>query len=68
MDKIEKKKKKEMEEREREREKEREMKESSSFSLRSTEFRPSEFVRPRTEVHLLVKSYAWVISAQKVHF
>ena len=38
----------------------RERKESSSFSLRSTEFRPSEFFGPRMEVHLLDESYVWV--------
>ena len=38
----------------------RERKESNSFSLRFTEFRPSEFIGPRTKVHLLDKSYAWV--------
>ena len=43
-----------------EREREREMKKSYSFSLRSKEFRPSEFVWPRMEVNLLNKSYAWV--------
>ena len=37
------------------------MKEISSFSLRSTEFRLSEFVRPRTKVHLLDESYAWIL-------
>ena len=38
----------------------RERKESSSFSFQSTEFRPSKFVGPRTEVHLLDESYVWV--------
>ena len=52
-------KKKETEAREREGEKEREEK-SSSFSLRSTKFRPSEFVGPRTKFHLLNKTYAWI--------
>ena len=31
-----------------------------NFSLRSTEFRRSEFVGPRMKVHLLDESYAWV--------
>ena len=31
---------------------------NSNFSLRSTEFRPSEFVK--TKVHLLDKGYVWV--------
>ena len=33
---------------------------NSNFSLRSTEFRRSEFVGPRTKVHLLDEGYAWV--------
>ena len=51
-----------MEEREREREcvRKREREESSSFSLQSTEFRPSEFVKPRKKFHLLDESYTWV--------
>ena len=53
-----KKKKKETEERENVRKRER--KESSSFSLRSMEFRQSEFVGPRTNVHLLDENYVWV--------
>ena len=40
------------------------MKESSSFSLRSTEFRQSEFIGPRMEVHLLDESYAWVLKSR----
>ena len=35
-------------------------KESSSFSLRCTKFRLSEFIGPRTEVHLLDEIYALV--------
>ena len=31
------------------------------FSLQSTKFRRSEFVGPRTKVHLLDEGYAWVI-------
>ena len=38
----------------------RERKENSFFSLRSMDFRSSEFVGPRMEVHLLDESYAWV--------
>ena len=38
----------------------RERKDSSSFSLRSTEFHPYEFVELRMEVHLLNESYTWV--------
>ena len=34
--------------------------ESSNFSLRSTEIRWLKFVEPRTKVHLLDKGYAWV--------
>ena len=37
----------------------REMK-NQNFSLRSTEFRRSEFIRPRTKVHLLDEGYVWV--------
>ena len=33
---------------------------NQKFSLRFTEFRRSEFVGPRTKVHLLDKGYAWV--------
>ena len=32
-----------------------------NFSLRSTEFRPSEFVGPRMKIHLFDKGYAWVL-------
>ena len=53
-------KKKIIRKRERESVRKRERKERSSLSLRTTEFRLSEFVRPRTEVHLLDESYAWV--------
>ena len=38
----------------------REMK-NQNFSLRSTEFRRSEFVGPRTKVHLLDEGYVWVL-------
>ena len=31
-----------------------------NFSLQSTEIDWSDFVRPRTKVHLLDESYAWV--------
>ena len=33
---------------------------NSNFSLRSTEFRPSEFGGPKTKVHLLDEGYTWV--------
>ena len=33
---------------------------NSNFSLRSMEFRLSEFVGSRTKVHLLDNGYAWV--------
>ena len=33
---------------------------SKCFSLRSSEFRRSEFVEPRVKVHLLDMGYAWV--------
>ena len=43
------------------RERKRGEKESSQdFSLRSIEFRRSEFVEQRTKVHLLDEGYAWV--------
>ena len=45
--------------REREEEKKRKRK-NPNFSLRSTEFRRSEFVRPGTKVYLLDEGYAWV--------
>ena len=32
-----------------------------NFSLRSTEFRRSEFVEPRTKVHLLDEGYTWIL-------
>ena len=38
--------------------------ESSNFSLRSMEIRWSEFVGPRTKVHLLNEGYVWVPKAQ----
>ena len=50
--------------RERESMRKREGKESSSFSLRSMEFRMSEFIGSRMEVHLLDESYAWVSKSQ----
>ena len=31
-----------------------------NFSLRFTEFHRSEFVGPRTKIHLLDEGYAWV--------
>ena len=37
----------------------REMK-NQNFSIRSTEFRRSEFVGPRTKVYLLDEGYVWV--------
>ena len=43
--------------RERER---RKIKINQNLSLRSTEFRRSEFVGPRTKVHLLDEGYVWV--------
>ena len=33
---------------------------TSSFSLQSTEFHRSDFVRPRFKVHRLNEGYAWV--------
>ena len=45
--------------REKEGEKKRKIK-NPNFSLRYTEFCRSEFVGPRTKVHLLDKGYAWV--------
>ena len=33
---------------------------NQNFSLRSTEFRWSEFIGPRTKVHLLDEGYMWV--------
>ena len=44
-----------------EREGERKKKKKSNFSLQSTEFRRSEFIGPRTKVHLLDEGYAWVL-------
>ena len=41
-------------------ERERERKKNSNFSLQSTEFHRSEFVGPRTKVHLLDEGYTWV--------
>ena len=41
----------------------REMK-NQNFSLRSTEFRRSEFIGPRTKVHLLDGGYMWVPKAR----
>ena len=38
--------------------------ESSNFSLRSMEIRWSEFVGPRTKVHLLNEGYVWVPKAR----
>ena len=35
-------------------------KRNSSFSFRSMEFCQSEFVEPRTKVHLLDEGHAWV--------
>ena len=46
--------------REREGVKKRKRKKNQNFSLRSTEFRRSEFIRPRTKVHLLDEGYVWV--------
>ena len=34
-----------------------------NFSLRTTEIGWSEFIRLRTKVHLLDKSYAWVLKS-----
>ena len=45
--------------RERGTEKKRKIK-NSNFSLQYTEFRQSEFVGPKTKVHLLDKGYTWV--------
>ena len=45
---------------EREQEKNKKKKRNPSFSLRSTEFRRSEFVGPKMKVHLLDEGYAWV--------
>ena len=39
--------------------------ESSSLSLRSMEFRRSEFVGPRTKVHHIDEGYTWV---SKTHY
>ena len=36
---------------------------NSSFSLRSTEIKWSESVKPRFKVHLLDEGYAWVPTA-----
>ena len=33
---------------------------AKSFFPRSTEFRRSKFIRPRTKVHLIDEGYAWV--------
>ena len=33
---------------------------NQNFSFRSTEFRWSEFVGPRTKVHILNEGYVWV--------
>ena len=49
---------------ERERERKKKKMRNSNFSLRSTEFRPSKFVRPRTKVHLLDEGYAWIPKTQ----
>ena len=47
--------------REREKEREREgEKKNRNFSLRFTKFRLSEFIKPRTKVHLLEEGYARV--------
>ena len=35
-----------------------------SFSLRSTRFRRSEFVRSRIKVHRIDESYVWVLKTQ----
>ena len=44
-----------------ERERERKKKEKySNFSLRSKEFRRSEFVGPKTKLHLLDEGYVWI--------
>ena len=42
-------------------EKKKEEKKIQNFSLRSTEFRRSEFVGTRMKVHLLDEGYAWVL-------
>ena len=43
-----------------EREKKRREREQQAFSLQSTEFCRSDFVRPRLKVHHLDEDYAWV--------
>ena len=45
---------------ERERERKEKEKKNQNFSLRSTKFRWSEFVGPRTKVHLLDEGYVCV--------
>ena len=37
---------------------------NQNFSLRSTKFRRSEFVEPRTKVRLLDEGYMWVPKTQ----
>ena len=37
---------------------------NQNFSFRSTEFRRSKFVEPRTKVHLLNEGYVWVLKTQ----
>ena len=50
--------------REKGREKRKKKKKNSNISLRSLEFRRSEFVGPRTKVYLLDEGYTWV---PKIH-
>ena len=40
--------------------KKKEKEKNSNFSLRSMEFCRSEFIGPRTKVHLLDEGYVWV--------